>query len=137
MTKGSFGYGTTDRSRLNILGLEETVVNIHGRLAGVTLENLPYQEVFERYDRPHTFFYLDPPYYGMTVYRLNLEPKDFEDLAASLARLKGKFLMSLNDHPEVRRIFSGFKIKSVSLRYSAKGRGTDRSQQHPELLINN
>jgi DNA adenine methylase len=64
------------------------------------------------------FSTLDPPCYGIKGYRLNFEPKDFEELAQALACIKGKFLMSLNDHKEVRRIFSGFKIEPVSLRYS-------------------
>ncbi len=66
-----------------------------------------------RYDRPHTFFYLDPPYYGMKVYRFNFEQGDFGRLAEMLGGLKGKFLMSLNDHKEVRRIFNGFRIQTV------------------------
>jgi DNA adenine methylase len=65
MVKSSFGYGTTDRSRLNILDLEETILQIHWRLAQVTIENLPYRDILDRYDWSHTFFYLDPPYYGM------------------------------------------------------------------------
>jgi hypothetical protein len=47
---------------------------------------------------PTTFFYLDPPYYGLKMYRHNLEPGEFEKPAGILARLKGRFLMSLNDH---------------------------------------
>ena len=54
----------------------------------------------------------------MKVYRLNFEPANFEALAADLEGLKGSFRMSLNDHPEVRRIFANFKIRRVSLRYS-------------------
>ena len=73
----------------------------------------------------------------MKVYRLNFKPKDFEQLAGQLAQLKGKFVMSLNDHPDVRRIFADFKIRPVSLHYSAKSRGTDRSAKHTELLISN
>ena len=64
----------------------------------MTIENLPYQEIIGRYDRPHTFFYLGPPYYGFKVYRLNFERDDFERVARALRRVKGKFLMSINDH---------------------------------------
>jgi DNA adenine methylase len=38
--------------------------------------------VVARYDRPHTFFYLDPPYYDIKVYRLNFEHQDFERMAS-------------------------------------------------------
>jgi DNA adenine methylase len=72
------GNGTKRPSNLNILNLEESIIQIHWRLARATIENLPRGDVTERYDRPHTFFYLDPPYYGIKPYRLNFEPKDFE-----------------------------------------------------------
>jgi len=103
----------------------------------VTLENLPCSDVIERYDRPHTFFYLDPLYYGIKGYRLNFERKDFEVLAQTLAKVKGKFLMSLNDHPEVKRIFGGFRIQTVSLRYSCMRKITGRGTTRGELLISN
>ena len=38
----------------------------HQRLQGVTLENLHFRELFERYDHPQTLFYLDPPYHHQT-----------------------------------------------------------------------
>jgi len=105
------GKGTAQPSKLNILDLEESIIQIHRRLARVTIENLPCGDVIQRYVRPQTFFYLDPPYYGIKAYRLNFEPKDFEVLAQTLAKMKGRFLMSLNDHKEVRHIFGGFKIQ--------------------------
>ena len=83
------------------------------------------------------FSTLDPPCYGIKGYRLNFEPKDFEELAQALACIKGKFLMSLNDRKEVRRIFSGFKIEPVSLRYSCMRKITSRGTTRGELLISN
>ena len=137
MVNANFGYGTTDRSRLNILDLEETILQIHWRLAKVYLENEPYERVIARYDRPHTFFYLDPPYYGYKVYRHNFEPADFEALSGLLGRLKGKFIVSLNDHPEVRRIFRTFRIRQVRVKYSANHPSTGRAEGRRELLITN
>jgi DNA adenine methylase len=92
----------------------------------------------DRYDRSHTFFYLDPPYYGMKVYRLNFQQKDFEALAQTLARIKGWFMMSLNDHPEVRRLFKAFKIQPVALKYSCMGaKSGGRAKSRGQLLISN
>ena len=73
----------------------------------------------------------------MKIYRLNFEPKDFEDLAQAPGRVKGKFLMSLNDDREVRRIFRDFKIQAVALRYSCMRKITRRSTTRGELQINN
>lgn len=93
--------------------------------------------MIERYDRPHTFVYLDPLYYGIKGYRLNFERKDFEVLAQTLAKVKGKFLMSLNDHAEVRRIFESFKVQTVSLRYSCMRKITSRGTSCGDMLISN
>ncbi len=97
-----------------------------------------YEPETGRYDRPHIFFYLDPPYYGMTVYRFNSEQGDFGRLGEVLGGLKGKFLMSLNDHKEVRRIFKGFRFQTVQTKYSTmNGRNKGRNTQRRELLIMN
>jgi len=134
----TFGYGTDCPPRLNLLNLEETIMQIHWRLARVYVENKPYGDVIRRYDRGHTFFYIDPPYYGMKVYRFNFEQGDFGWLAEILGGLKGKFLMSLNDHKEVRRIFNGFRIQAVPTKYSSmNARHKGRNTQRRELLIRN
>jgi len=91
-----------------------------------------------RYDRQYTFFYIDPPYYDMKVYRFNFEREDSAKLAEVLGRLKGKLLMSLNDHKEVRRIFKGFRIQVVPTKYSSmNARRKGRNAQRRELLIRN
>jgi len=48
-------------------------------------------------------------------------------------RIKGKFLLSLNDTPEVREIFAQFIIEPVSVRYSC---GTTKTVAK-EVLIRN
>jgi len=137
MASPTFGYGTDGPPRLNLIDLEPTILEIHWRLAQVTIENLPYGDVLARYDRPHTFFYLDPPYYGMKVYRFNFEEADFTALARALSGIEGKFLMSLNDHPAVRRIFGAFRIQPVALKYSCLQPDKGRDRARTELLIRN
>ncbi len=55
-------------------------------------------------------------------------------MAEMLARLKGRFILSLNDTPETREMFKGFEIEEVETRYSANARATRRAG---ELLISN
>jgi DNA adenine methylase len=76
-----------------------------------------------RYDRPGTLFYLDPPYYGCEGdYGKTLFDRDeFTAMATHLRTLKGRFILSLNDHPDVRRIFEGFTIEPVPVRYTVGG----------------
>jgi DNA adenine methylase len=143
LQKNSFGglvlnrhyhYGVTSAPNYNARRIPEIIEAAHKRLQNVQIESLPYEQVLEKYDRPTTFFYVDPPYYGRKLYNFNFSPADFEKLAANLRKLKGKFLLSLNDHPDVRRLFADFHIKSVELAYTAKKNTTIR---YGELLIAN
>jgi len=118
----------------NLKRLPQLIENAHKRLERVQLECLPYDEVLKRYDRPATLFYLDPPYWGRKLYRYNLEPKDFEKLAQLLATLRGKFVLSLNDVPEVRTLFRSFNIQGVQLSYTSQKRS---GRRYREVLITN
>ena len=131
----TFGTGPMSRPRINLLRIEEELSEVHLRLAGVTIENLPWQDFVRRYDRQETFFYLDPPYYKAPYYEHNfLELSDYREMAEILSGVKAKFVLSLNDHPEMREVFNAFKIDPVRLKYSAsKGNWTEGK----ELLISN
>lgn len=61
-------YGTEPgaRPRLNLLRIEEELSAAHLRLSSAHVERLDWSTCIERYDRPRTFFYLDPPYYETT-----------------------------------------------------------------------
>lgn len=109
---------------------------VHERLARVTIEHLDFRKLIQVYDRPETLFYLDPPYLGFPEYRHNMVERDFEELNELLTGLRGKFLMSLNDHPRLREIFGGFKIETVLTRYSC-ARRTEGRRPINELLIRN
>lgn len=107
----------------------------HERLRAVQIEKLPYALVLKKYDRPTTFFYIDPPYYGVRgLYRYDFEHEDFEKLAAALTSIRGKFLLSTNDHPAVRQIFTGFSMESFTIAYTIQ---QTAGKRYPELLIRN
>ena len=120
VTGQNFGVSPALGGRFDITKLGSILEEAHERLAGVVIERLPWHELLRRYDRPATLFYLDPPYWGNeTDYGPHVFARtDFERLAEALAGLKGHFLLSLNDHPEVRRTFSPFHIEAVQTTYS-------------------
>ena len=53
-------------------------------------------------------------------------------MAKILRGLKGRFILSINDRPEMRETFAGFAIEEVKTRYSVNARATRRVG---ELLI--
>jgi DNA adenine methylase len=131
----AFGYATTRPPRLNLLRIEEDLSQAHLRLHNAFIENLNYADLIKRYDREHSFFYIDPPYWGCEDdYGKNIFAReDFEKLATQLRGIKGKFLLSLNDVPEIREIFSGFIIEGVTVTYTC----SKKHKKAAELLIRN
>lgn len=129
------GYGA-DRhngSRFNLSRLEPVLADLHDRLASVAIERLPYADFIRRYDRPGALFYLDPPYlgceedYGEGVF----SAADFEALRDLLTGLQGRFILSINDRPEIRDLFARFTIEPVELSYRISGKVTPAK----ELII--
>jgi len=53
-----------------------------------------------------------------------------------LKTLRGKFILSINDHPKTREIFEEFKIAKVKTNYNA-GAWIGKSKPVTELLISN
>lgn len=132
----NFGVSTDRRGSFDITRLGPMLDDLHTRLAGVVIERLPFQEFIPRYDRPGTLFYLDPPYYGSEgdYGRELFRRDDFEVLAGLLRGLSGRFILSLNDRPEVREIFDGFEIETVETTYSIAAKGKGRGKVG-ELII--
>ena len=122
-------------ARFDVTKLASMLEAVHERLAGVTIERLQFADLIARYDRPETLFYLDPPYWGYeTDYGAGVfSREDFQRMAAQLATIRGKFLLSLNDHPGVRQAFAGFTIEEVETTYSVGGGA--RTKQVNEVLI--
>lgn len=135
----TFGAAATQPPRLNLLRIEEDLSAAHLRLSRVLVENRPWQDVLSRFDRPTTLFYLDPPYWGCEKdYGEGLFSRDdFSQMADQLSRLKGKFILSLNDTPGVRATFKGFRIQAVTTRYSLSGSRKAGEAPAKEVLISN
>lgn len=109
--------------RFNVTKLMPLLDELHDRLAGVVIECLPWAEFVGRYDRPGTLFYLDPPYFGgESDYGVGLfDRAEYEKMAEVLGRIQGRFILSLNDVPAIRRAFKSFSLKPVKLTYSVSG----------------
>lgn len=132
-----FGVDARSPARFDVAKLEPVLAEIHERLCGVTIEQLTYSEFIRRYDHEGTLFYLDPPYfgceddYGPDVFG----PDDFAQLAEQLAGLRGRFLMSINDAPEIRAAFSRFAIDEVETTYTLATATTGGGKKVRELII--
>jgi DNA adenine methylase len=134
VVKQKYHYGVIQHPNYNPDRIPEIIEQTHRRLARVQIESLPYEQVLEKYDRPTTVFYLDPPYWQRKLYRFNFSDQNFQDLERRLHDIKGRFILSLDDHPEIRKLFGNWRLVPVEITYTAQ-RKTGKKFQ--ELLILN
>jgi DNA adenine methylase len=119
----NFGVSADRPARFNLTKLAPLLEDAHERLSGVTIENLDWLEFVDRYDRPTTLFYLDPPYWGCEddYGKLLFDRDQFTVIADRLGRIKGAFILSINDVPEIRELFGHFTLEEVGLQYTVGG----------------
>lgn len=131
----TFGVSRSGPSGLRLASMRANLRRIKDRLASVVIERLPWDAFVTRYDRPGMLFYLDPPYYGSEgdYGRELFDRGQFEAMAEALSRLSGGFILSLNDHPDVRRIFSRFAMVEVATTYTLAGGA--KAGRFGELII--
>jgi DNA adenine methylase len=137
VTGRNFGCRMDAPASFNVTKLGPMLEDLHERLARVVIERLPYGDFIARYDRPATLFYLDPPYWGCEDdYGVNVfAPADFEALAEQLAGIRGAFILSINDTPEIREIFGRFAFEEVETTYSLATRTSGAGKRVGELII--
>lgn len=142
-TRNKIGFGGGDdsfgvrvshpvSSRVNRM---ETIRQLNLRLDNVTIEHLDWKRCIELYDRPTTFFFIDPPYTNCS--KTNYEgwqESDVLGLRAVLDRLQGKWLVTLNDAPSIRAIFHDCRLKSVT-RVRGVNNQSGKATPYKELII--
>lgn len=101
------------------------------------IECKDFRDLIPRYDRPHAFFFLDPPYWNIPGYKYDFATQYFYDLRVILRGIEGRFLMTIKDTPEIKDIFSSFSIGEATLKYSCCSTATAREMVRTELLITN
>jgi DNA adenine methylase len=118
-----------------IIGQIETLATLGPRLSVVYGDALQYlRRVDERIVAERGVAYLDPPYLlqGHRLYRYSYERTQHQAVANLVANAKYSWIVSYDNHPYVRRLFSGQRIVPISLNYAVK-----ESRKADELLISN
>ncbi len=131
----SFGTDTQGPSRLGLDTLESDLEVARNRLRRTRLERLPWPDVIERYDRPHTLFYCDPPYWETEGYGVDFGYQQYVRLAELMARSGGVIIVSINDHPDMREVFADFPVIEVEYEYQVGGAA--HRMQCRELIYGN
>ena len=112
------------------------ISQMQDRLRNVVIENQDFETLLRHFDREDTLFYCDPPYYSTEDMYEGFSRDDHERLRDALGNLRGKFLLSYNDCPEIRELYAGFPLFAFSRPHYMAQRYT-AGRAFPELLIGN
>lgn len=123
-TVRAFARSAMRGSRWDAGRVERHLREVHHRLAGVVIEQLPYDTFITRWDAPTTLFYLDPPYWGCEGYygKGLFARADFERLATVLRNIRGRFILSINDAHEIRDLFGWARIEEEPVMYKVSNK---------------
>lgn len=130
-----YGYGTTSKPKPQIF-YKNVLIDLKERLRNTYVENLSFETIIDKYDRDYTFFFADPPYFETTGYGDEFAGEHHLLLRDKLNNLKGKFLLTINDHEKTREWYKDFNIKEVEVNYSVSKNHKDK-QKYKELIITN
>ncbi len=134
------GYSGKSGERIdaywNRSALCSKVDRLHNLLAGRTECHAADFEQFLR--RPDCLFYLDPPYYeaGEQLYLHSLQEADHRRLRAALQEMPANWVLSYDDHPVIRELYSWAQIDEIENACSiARHNGGPVQPRKTELLI--
>lgn len=109
---------------------------VYLRIADVFFENCDYRRLLTPYE--DTFFVVDPPYHScLTTYcGVQFSAEDQRELKENLDWIRGKWLLTINDHPFIRELYEGYEMIEWAPKYSCAQTASGR-QRAPELMISN
>jgi DNA adenine methylase len=111
---------------------------IHDRLRAVEIDRLDFRRCIKNRDGPRNFLFLDPPYLDAEEYRLGVFTlQDHMDLADILHHAKSKWLMTIGDHPKIRKLYAGFPLQRVKTHLSVPKIIRGRRPIFKQLIICN
>ncbi len=111
-------------------------------LEGVKITNCDYEKVILA-KGDNVFLFLDPPYFSAINSALygkngNLHKFfDHERFATTLKNCSHKWLLTYDDSPFIRELFSFAKIETWNLMYGMRNQTPNSNQQGNELFISN
>lgn len=134
-------YSSSGRSfacqPFSVCSLFDQIWEMSARLANVIVEQQSFEVLIPHYDRPESFFYADPPYYNSEyVYDADFDWEHHVLLRDTLAKCRGKWLVSQVDCPEIRELFKDYDILDFKRIHPMVQKHTPGKQFH-ELLIGN
>jgi len=134
----NFNPAKANKLHIRMGNIAKRNTELHQRMRHVEIKNQDFRKVIKEADGKDTFIYLDPPYpatarpYGFG------DELTAQDIFEAVKGIKGKFLLSYKDTPEIKKIFcSDFKCEVVETNYEIQKSVTGHGRKVTELLISN
>jgi len=132
----SFSFSVINSHAERLRNSISSLILASNRLLDVQLENKPYQYILDHYDSEQTFFYLDPPYYRThDALGIHFTDEQHKELHDRVMKLKGRWLITLNDAPRVRKLYSDCNIEEVVVMESAPNSREAERKYYTHLFI--
>ena len=142
--------GTTEAGGFSVQAFEkrftessiERLIKMPEILQGVKITNFDYEDVLSEQGE-NIFLFLDPPYFSATNSALygkngNLHKTfDHQRFAESLQKCRHKWLLTYDDSPFIRELFSFANISNWNLMYGMRNQTAESVQLGNELFISN
>ncbi len=81
-------------------------------------------------------FYCDPPDWGTEGYGVDFDLEQYNQMAELARTIKGStIIISVNDIPEMRKVFKGLVMKTVQISYAVGGQ-QERGQCSKLVILN-
>lgn len=145
MNKPRFGTSNIRRSNLGCVtdDVESFLSPIYNRIKDVTIENLDYKTLIPKYDikqnnfeKQDVLFYIDPPYIDEYGYGFQFDKNEHYILANLIKNIKGKFILSINNHPLAIELYKDFYFIDKELKCSLS-KNSESIKTRKELIITN
>ena len=121
--------------RYNAKKLKSKILACNKLLAGRTQVSNDDFANYEPLNKQNYTAYLDPPYYvkGNVLYIEHMKPAEHENLSKILSA-RGNWVLSYDDCPEIRALYSSKRIFDLAARYCITGK-KDNWENKNELII--
>lgn len=116
---------------------KEYLTKVRERLKGVVIEHRDFEPLIKTYDRKDALFYLDPPYVGTEkYYNVVFTAEDHQRLATLLKGIKGRFILSYDDNPMIRDLYSWCSVEGI-VRNTTLAGNSDNKVPFAEVIVKN
>ena len=126
----SYSYSTKRNKSITLVNINNAINTSYNDIKYWTIERLDFREIIKRYDSENSFFYLDLPYHNITgLYDDNLKDEDYIGIKKSLDRIKGKYLLNINEDEFVLKLFGRPQKRKEFTNFGINGRTSSKTKR--------